>query len=111
MKAYEESRRGRPWAPSFPIMNEDLHTHETQAEAKAPHAPDVLATFESTAAPDWLVMPNHIINANNLLWLSKDDDRLYVKFKDGYSLNICVTDINKTWGTLQRVFADGVKRK
>lgn len=73
----------------------------------------ILTTYESTAAPDWLVMPKYIINAQNVLWLHKDTNEniVYVKFKDGYALHIPVSDLENTWSTLQHAFADGIKKR
>jgi len=103
MKESEDTQMHVPPMPDTP------HTHTTTSDEDLKSK--IIATYESTAAPDWLVMPNHIINAQNVLWLRKRENTVFVKFKDGYELNIPTSDLNQTWTTLQHAFADGVKKR
>ena len=88
-----------------------FHTPVGDLEVPAPPIPateEVKATYKSNLAPMWLIFPKHIINTQRIVCIRKAIDGLRIFTSDGQSFNIIVTDLEKTWNSLQKVFADGV---
>ena len=84
-----------------------------QSEISEPIRDEVQATFKSNLAPMWLVFPCHIFNTQNINYMSKgtvdDPNTIKIGTRDGQTFIIKVTDVNATWESLQKVFADGAE--
>jgi hypothetical protein len=81
------------------------HTPSGDIEVPSPPItiPDVLATYESNLAPQYLVFPNHIFNMRHVYRVSLHNPEVPTL---GQSIVV-----EKTWKALQQVFADGIGRK
>lgn len=70
---------------------------------------EVVATHKSNLAPLWLVFPENIFNTQNIVCISKaSNKKVEVHTRDGLSWAIPVSDMNRTWSALQKVFSEGV---
>ena len=95
----------------FEDLQSDSSTiyHTPHGDVVIPDPPrEVKATFKSNLAPLWLIFPKHIINTQRIVCIRKAEDGLRVFTSDGESLDIVVSDLENTWSSLQKVFADGV---
>lgn len=72
--------------------------------------PSYLATEQSNMAPKWLVFPTDIINTDNIRHIRKYETTkcIVIEFNDYEPVNIFTNDLEATWSTLQKAFADGV---
>lgn len=86
-------------------------TDKGEVEVPGPSIPipkNLRMTSKTHLAPLWLVFPNHIFNTHNIASLAKSDNSVIITSTDGKTYNILVSDINKTWESLQQVFAEGL---
>jgi hypothetical protein len=87
-----------------------FHTPVGDLEVPGPSIPipEVRATFKSNIAPLWLVFPKLIVNTQRITGIRKAEDGLRIFTSDGKKFDVVVTDLEKTWAALQKVFAEGV---
>lgn len=89
-----------------------FHTPVGDLEVQAPpikiQREEVKATIESHLAPLWLIFPTSIFNTQNITSIHKGENYIGVCSKDGKEFRVKVTDLDKTWAALQKVFAEGV---
>ena len=84
-------------------------TPSGEVEVRGPNvAVEMQATARSNVAPLWLVFPNHIINARNITALKRIAGELRIDTYSGNEYRIFVNDLDKTWLSLQKVFAEGL---
>jgi hypothetical protein len=84
------------------------HTPVGDIEIKNTCKDDMYATGDSHLAPLWLVFAKHIVNTQNIEVIVHDETVITIITKSGGVHRIAVSNIENTWKSLQKVFADGV---
>jgi len=54
---------------------------------------------------NWLVLPNIVINANNIETLSFHDNKIWIKYVSGFYDPLIVKDPEATWKAIQELIA------
>lgn len=93
------------------MQTEHGATYCVKCHVSSPPRLELIAKHESNLAPQWLIFPKDIFNAQRITHLSIADGKLVVYTSDHHYTIITVSDLETTWKALQMAFADGVAKK
>lgn len=93
-------------------VEQSIIYHTSQGDIEVPAPPitiEVPVRSSAAIAPEWLVFSDDIINVKNIIRIQRRDTEIV--FSTSHSaFSVPITNIDKTWPILQKVFAEGISR-